>query len=218
MPICTRWWILGGAFSTEMQGWAAVQWLHGVVQGTAELAQTVGHGLACSSGGGAVGEWGKGQLPVHERCPAGARPARAQCVAAAGELAGLRRVCPLVASRWSKTRVLGCCRARRSLVVCVLRTQRWLVCLSALLPPTGATGALPDTNVWAFLCIALGHYAPLSHSPASSLVHIIWYGHRDARAAVCWSVAAHQGHVLLQITLVVACGGMSPDMAAGARS
>ena len=58
-----------GAFSTEMQGWAAVQWLHGVVQGTAELAQTVGHGLACSSGGGAVGEWGKGQLPVHERCP-----------------------------------------------------------------------------------------------------------------------------------------------------
>lgn len=55
-----------------------------------------------------MGEWRKGQLPVRERCPAGARPARAHCVAAAGELALLGGLCPPAASRRLETWELGC--------------------------------------------------------------------------------------------------------------
>ena len=58
--------------------------------------------------------------PMHPRARArmpDARPARAPAMAAAGELAGLPRVCPPAAGRRLKTRVVGCCRAGRSLVV-----------------------------------------------------------------------------------------------------
>ena len=55
-----------------------------------------------------MGEWRKGQLPVREWCPAGARPARAHCVAAAGELALLGGLCPPAASRRLETWELGC--------------------------------------------------------------------------------------------------------------
>lgn len=64
-----------------------------------------------------MGEWRKGQLPVRERCPAGARPARARCVAAAGELALLGGLCPPAAGRRLKTQFVGFCGAGRSLVV-----------------------------------------------------------------------------------------------------
>ena len=73
------------------------------------------------------------------RSASGVRPARAPAVAAGGEVAGLPRVCLPAAGRCLKTRVLGCCGAGRSLVAWVWRVLRWLVCLSALLPPTGAS-------------------------------------------------------------------------------
>ena len=72
------------------------------------------------------------------RSASGVRPARAPAVAAGGEVAGLPRVCLPAAGRCLKTRVLGCCGAGRSLVAWVWRVLRWLVCWSALLPPTGA--------------------------------------------------------------------------------
>ena len=72
------------------------------------------------------------------RSASGVRPARAPAVAAGGEVAGLPRVCLPAAGRCLKARVLGCCGAGRSLVAWVWRVLRWLVCLSALLPPAGA--------------------------------------------------------------------------------
>ena len=153
----------------------------------------------------------KPRLPVGEWRPAGAR-ASCGCWRRVGRAAR----CVPVGSRqavenaglgllwdWAKPGCVGVAR----------------VALGRVLVGSAASRRRIAIHMYGLSCGMLSAtMPPFSHSSLASVVHIIWYGHRDARAAVCWSVAAHQGHVLLQITLVVACGGMSPDMAAGARS
>ena len=90
-------------------------------------------------------------------------------VAACGEMAVLRDLCPPAASRWLKVSYWvmqgwanpGCVGVARVVLACVF---------------VGSAASLAHCriNAWASLWIIPGLYALISHSSLTSLVHIIW--------------------------------------------